>query len=192
MPPDIFTSATPMSTAYTPPRQDDFFRYLEDAEEELYRFRLFLEGKEMLKDDEGNIEVRNTAGEPMLNQKGIHFVMTCLAPICTKNTYVSNLNEERMYELCESTANAFAIGLFKGMVGRRHENGTSGYYGIKKENFESICEAVNNFVEMSLRRAIDEGERGVIRSNRTENVTRSIVSEGGGGGNVWDFMRRHG
>lgn len=155
------------TTQSQPQRENSFFRWLEDPSEDLYFLSLMLQGKEVVGDDEQGNPIIEIKGAPLMNAKGVHMTMTFLRTISGKNTYMSNLDDNRFYEICTFASVSYTSKLIKGAI--------SGEYAIKTEDIDFIVECINNVLEMSLRRPINQGEREIVRSNKTEhNVTQRV------------------
>ncbi len=154
------------------PIHSDFFKHLINSQDELLTFRLFLEGKAVILNPETEEEELVKSGEPMMNSIGIHDTLTFISSVCKRGTYVSNIDEDAMYNDMLFIADSFATMLFKGMVGQNK-------YGLRKENYDSVVEEFINFMEFSLRRPLNQGEREVFRGNRmqTEQTIRQLPLE---------------
>lgn len=145
----------------------NFFKDLIRTDEELNNFAMELAGKILnsnnpyTMDDDGIAKPNYIqVGDPLLNDRGIRFIIAYIRTICTKNAHVSNIDDERFYEIMRPSVRTLTDTLFIGMI--------NGWYDLKQENFSAIVEMCSNWMEMSLRRAINEGERNVLKNYTPE------------------------
>lgn len=159
-------------------RDSDFNRWLEQADDLLAYLEHDLRSDSLV-DREGRLQWVTT-GQPLLNEKGIRFIISSLRHICNKNTYMSNLDQKRVNTICLFTANSITKALFFNWR----------EFGVSPDYYDVIIEKVNNVLELALRRGMNEGERKFLKS--VEHIQRIIEQpqEQGQGGIFNIFSKR--
>lgn len=144
------------------PLHSDFFKHLINSDDELFTYRLYLEGKAVVTNPETGEDEFAQDGEPMLNSIGVHDTMTALSSICKRGTYVSNLDEATLHIDLLAVTNSYWTMLMKNSVGENRWN-------TKKENWDMLREMFFTFAEYAMRRPLDQGEREVFRGNKMQS-----------------------
>lgn len=149
----------------------DLLKHLLNSEDELLSFRLYLEGKAIIINPTTGDEELRQCSEPIMNARGIHDVMTFLSSVCRKGLHGSNIDEDEMYGDMLISADSIATKIFKDMVGENK-------YNLRKENFDILVEETINFIEFSMRRPLNQGERELFKQNiKSEQTIRSVPLE---------------
>lgn len=156
--------------AALPPQKTDadFNRWLEQSDDILNLLEHDLRGDILIEDKTGIYW--ESKGKPLLNEIGIRFVVGYLRHFANKNTYMSDLGEDRVGEICLATTLSLTDALFFRWV----------EFGINPDNFSVIVEHVNNIIEFAARRAMHGGERKFLK--QTENIVRHYTSNPKEGG----------
>jgi len=174
--PTPFGSATPLS-----PREEQFFRWAEDTTIDLFQFGLFLEGKRQAGHDaKGNKQIIET-GEPLLDETGIHFVLTNLLSVCNKNTQLSEYSEEKIRAIAMDTEFTFIETLARKIDIGDIKTGKE----ISVANYQAVVTAYCNFIEASLWRSHKGGERNFISKAPVQQTNYVQGQERGPFGNLF-------
>ena len=96
----------------------------------------------------------------LLNDKGVRAIISLLKPIVNKNTFLSNLREERVNKLLLFISNRVCETLYFNFK----------EFDIKPEFYFILNEMIQDFLETAFRRPQDEGERSFIRSTEQRRV----------------------
>ena len=92
-----------------------------------------------------------------VNDEGRRELLGLLRVVVNKNTFLSSIDESRMFRLLRWLADTLAIHLYT-----RYDD-----YGLQPEALPLLFSTIMTFVEMGMRRALDENEKrylsGVVR-----------------------------
>ena len=114
---------------------------------------------------------------PQLNDRGIRSVISIVRPIISKNTFLSNINEDDVFRVCKSTQRKAARLLFK----------NAEKFEIQTGHHETIQEIINNYVEFAVRRAMDQGEREFLsKSTQESRIIQPSQQQGG----LWQIFKK--
>lgn len=142
----------------------DFHRWLEQPDDIIERIERDIRGEERRADQSGKLVWVQT-GEPRMNAEGIRAVVSIVRNVCNKNTFISDITEERLNTIMRSTANELNVDFFNNW--RRYE--------LKLSNYEIEIEKIINILELSLRRALNGGERKFLTN--TGHTTRILQQQ---------------
>jgi len=157
----------PQQTIYSLPDNSAYNRWVQDFSKEISAMENELRGLRVVGiDDEGN-QITEQVSQPYMNERGILWFSSKLRKHCNKNTYISMIDEKRMYDLLKTTMYAYTDTLLL-----EHEN-----YEVSAHHFREIIADLRLLLEMAFRRALNEGERKHIMP--TERTTRTIMVDEG-------------
>lgn len=100
----------------------------------------------------------------LMNERGVDRLIGFLRGFTGPNTYMSNLSEARIDEICLLTSKKIA----KELLYRAKD------YELDLASYETLCVELDNILELALRRAMDEGERNFARGTLLEHVNRGM------------------
>ncbi len=145
------------------PGTPELNRWLETNEDLFQQIEHDLSGEVLMVGPEGQLQwIRK--GDPLLNEIGVRFFISQLRLCANKNINMSNISSDRVLDICRRDANDIAEALFFSGV----------HYGLKAENFRVINGHAIRMLELSLRRAVGEGERKFLGGAQRENINRII------------------
>jgi len=103
--------------------------------------------------------IRDEGVEPLMNEQGIRFIIGKLRTVCSRNTFLSDLDENRVYQIGLLTSMSITANLYVRMK----------EFGVKDTiTCDLIIEEINNVMELALRRAINRGEaKGLFSMHKT-------------------------
>jgi hypothetical protein len=154
-------------------------RYFEDFEQDLQRLEHHLRGEQLVVNDKNEIEYVQRR-RPFLNESGINDIMATLRMTLSKNTTLSNLENNIIYRVGKYTARAVRRKLF---LNAKH-------YDLSAADFCTIMLWVNFTVMMALQRAYQGKERDLAfgalqeRKGVTYHMPYPVHGETGGGGGI--------
>lgn len=137
---------------------------LTNPESELYRLELSLRNMRL----NGNGDIVQT-GEPLLNDMGINSVLGQVQALMNQVTIMSNFEKNDIEKLMDYLADTLARDLMMNRVKYAVKNG----YDRDKIYFQSLTSAF-----ITLKRALDEGEKRFWRGSQQEITTRIEGSKG--------------
>lgn len=153
------------------PSNEAFNRWVESSEPEIKRFEQSLRGLAITGQDDQGQPVWGKMSDPLLNESGIMWMGSRLRMNVNKNTFMSFIDEPRVYTLCKDFCDALVLTLYL----RRKD------FAVKPEHFFEIDVNLANFMEMAFRRAINEGERKRVMPLERISTQRYIEDQGKGG-----------
>jgi len=133
---------------------------LENLEHDLRGERWFVD-----KTGHGSWNKEDETHEPFLNEKGVKAIINILKPIVNKNTFLTNYSEERVNDLLFFISNKITRTLYCNYD----------EFEIKPEFFPILNEMIQTFLESSLRRPQEQGERKFLSSTEQRRI---LVQEG--------------
>ena len=154
----------------------DAARWLESIEHELMLFEHDLKNERLViyqNEDGSHIQVwekiPNT--QPMLNENGVQFIISSLRMVATKNTFLGNLEEKRIMQICMLNSMTISTKLYTNMK----------KFGIDSvHTCDYLVDRINDFMEMAFRRALrGEEKKGIFQIHKiVENLSNQRKDEG--------------
>lgn len=153
------------SPLYTPQEdRTDLLIFTFHSGEIISQFRTLLSGK--IIDSEGKVkQVRN----PICNDMGINGIMLHVEIAISKLTNLSDINEEEVYRITRD----FAHNLYDDMWINKYE------WGFKNVNLLFLNKRLSDTLFLTLKRAQDGGDRGLIKGVHKSIATTNIGQKGG-------------
>lgn len=109
---------------------------------------------------------RTDGVEPLVNEIGVNSLIGFVSGLANKNTILSNLSEKDINMIMNDLCDRLSEHLFLNWEA----------YEVKKENMDMVHFKIENFCFMSLKRAMDEGERQFLKQTESR---REIINVGG-------------
>ena len=114
----------------------------------------------------GKNKLERFSDEPLINRRGIAFIMPLFRAVTSKQVNLGNLDDQRWGEILEKTLDEIDIGL--------SINYTE--YGIKKERIGIITQFLKQWILFNSSRAID-GKEALRFAVKPQLVERMMVGE---------------
>jgi hypothetical protein len=153
------------------PSNEAFNRWVESSEPEIKRFEQSLRGLAIVGQDDQGQPLYGKLSDPLLNETGIMWIGSRLRMNVNKNTFMSFIDEPRVYTLCKDFCDALVLTLYL----RRRD------FEINPAHFFELDVNLANFIEMAFRRAINEGERKRVMPLEHITTQHYIEDQGKGG-----------
>ena len=172
----------PQQNIIIPPIDEKFGRWIESSDDLVTALVHDLKCQQQIfEQDPGTGEIRerwvtSKGTKPLMNDEGIMFVVSEIRSMCNKNTYFSNLEEKRVFDICRFTSISITNNIYSKLK----------RFGIQDTILaDNIVEKINNTMELALRRAMGAKERsGLLKTFTTSENIQSIPKsqqQGSGG-----------
>jgi hypothetical protein len=102
-------------------------------------------------------------GIPIMNEVGIQAIMNEVAPLINRNTFLSNVKEERIMQLMLWKSNRITE-----LLGNNYEK-----YDLDIDHYFSLISIIQDVLEFTMRRPVDEGER--IYQKTINRLAQTII-----------------
>lgn len=177
---------SPPQTYNILPSNEAFNRWLESFDEEIEQLEHTLRGEIFLGFDK--IERKNIykqVNKPIMNESGIQFISSYLRMNLNKNIWMSNVDEERIYLICDQTVTPLITLLAERQIP----------YEFDIVYLETVVMGmVANNLEMGLRRALGGNELKHVLPTEQIHTTRYMedlsANQQKGGFNLFAFGKK--
>jgi hypothetical protein len=120
---------------------------------------------EVLTLDSERREVWAPMGTRLMNDEGIRWLITTISPHISKNTQMTQLDENWIRDRCRSISRIVAEGL---VINEKR-------FEVSKYNFFQIKEITMNLIELSLRRGKEGLTLRFLEATTQQNIAQSIT-----------------
>lgn len=146
----------------------DFFVKATNMQNEMRELEMTLRG---LKISVEGYMVKDETKVPLINQEGWNVIKTVLGGVLNKNTYMSDIDSDRINELVSTTSMDLQDTLF-------FNRGTFEIEDRNRGVYELIITIVENFLILALARAVEGRERQAYHTMTSETTHRLYEQQG--------------
>jgi hypothetical protein len=139
-------------------KQEDFNRYIQEMEVPIVRLDLYLAGKEMIEDDQGEERMVRIEGiKERMNQAGREFIKSKLRTFLSPNTYMSAIDDKMSDRVYEVEIQCLQDDLYP----RMNE------FGCSKNDISAIYDKCCSIIYLALKKA--RGDKQAIFQGMSSN-----------------------
>ena len=155
------------------PQQLDITKY--SLEFEFEQFENRLRGNKLVKDEALGTKqwIKDAANTPMMNEKGINWLVFMMSPIVGSNAMQSNITREEAYHIGEDTCFKILEGLYLNQK----------TFNLKTVDYNTIMTMAINIIHFAVTRPIEGEERRLMHESRqvSEVITNQPQQQKQGG-----------